>query len=141
MQTWVLKRVVKTADHYCKTLKNSHKVNYLFYINRIYISAQTDRGIVKEVGMPASTSIHTTKIHILPFPRRVQCAGEAGQERKNNTEIYKQCNFTIPTKIFCKVQDSMQETRQQRGRVKKETSSRRETDRSREREKKTEVRA
>lgn len=99
------------------------------YLNCINIRAQKDRAIVKEVGMRASASTHTPKYTYYPFPGG--CSVLVRQDKKERTtEIYKQqSNFTIPTKIFCKVRDSMRETGQQRGRVRQATGEEREKQR------------
>lgn len=74
-----------------------------------------------------------TNTHTLPFPRRVQCVGGAGQERRNNRETDKQQqNFTIPTKIFCRVQESMQEMGQQRRRRRRSERKKQEAEQRRE---------
>lgn len=50
------------------------------------------------------TNQHT---HTLLFPRRLQCVG--GVRTIKTREGKQQQNFTIPTKIFCRVQESMQD--------------------------------
>ena len=93
------------------------------------------------------TSTHTpthTLTHTLTAPRRLQCVG--GVRTKRNIEMNKQWeNFTIPAKIFCRVQESMQETGQQR-RKRIERKQREEREKSRrqsgeKRERKRAVRA
>lgn len=83
--------------------------------------------------MHAQTSTHI--LYTPPFPRRVQCVGAIKTRKKGRDgEIDKQQhNFTIPTKIFCRVQESMQETGQQK--KKRRRRERMERERARGREK------
>lgn len=75
------------------------------------------------------------------------CCLRTRQERRDNREIDKQqCNFTITTKILCRVQESMQETGQRRRRRRDRTErqsrerqkSRRQSREEREREERLE---